>query len=1217
MPVRTISTKLAVEGEAQYRQSIANSNRELQTMKSSLALLESEFRNNANSMAALTAKGDALSKLFEAQKNKVSELENALKNCQEAQKVYSDRADTARENVSRYEKALEDLKNSTGDTSKEQAELTAELERWQEELDEAEAGEAAATQGVQNWEKQLNTAKIELNNLDDQIQQSGKYLDEAKQSTDGCATSIDQYGKEVKEAAEKSEDFGDKSKEAINQLAAAMAAAGIAGTVKEITAALQECADASASFETAMAKVSTLADTSVMSMDELKSGIAALSSETGASVENLAEAMYQALSAGVDTANAVDFVSTATKLSTAGFTDSATAVDVLTTALNAYGMESSEVERVASVLVKTQDLGKTSVGELASSMGRVIPVAAAYNVSLEDLSSAYAILTANGTDTRIATTNLSAMFNELASDSSEVAKVIRDQTGKSFSDLMGEGKNLGDVISILGDSVNNDATAFSNLWSSSTAGQSALSLLNSGTEKFNATLEEMQGSAGAVQRNFEIMADTSEFTQKRVTTAAQNLKIAIGDKLNPALNEMRDIGANALNWATDFVNENPWIVGAIGGVTTALGALSIGVGALAAAPAIIGALNTALALLEANPVVLALTAVTGLAVAIGMWASASEDATLKVEDLTVSAREMEAVIGEAKVSAEEATTATAATADVALRYINRLKELNAIEELNDEQKKEYSNTVALLTQLMPELADSIELTTDGYVANTEALEANVEAWKKANEQAARQEYLNSVREQYNDILKEQAENEIRLTEAKLRQKTADENAEEAKKRQIELYDKTKQAVIDWCDANNVLVESILMEQAVQDQMNRDGTAKEYNDLAIAVADYREEARRAAEDAVTLQAAIDDDAEAVAKAEEAMNLAEEAVRALTDAENENAQAAEDNAASYAEMETSVGGVIDQMQDLVAEYEAAYQAAFDSIDRQMRLFDNLEDAASASIDDMITSLDKQIEFMNSYAANIEKAMELGVDEGLIQKLSDGSEESAQILATIVEDGGENIDELNEKFRKVEEGKQDFADTVADMEAEFSKKMSELADDLNDAFSKMDIANETYIIGQNDVQGLINGTASKKQELVNKWVEMGKAALEAYKREVGQASPSKEFVKVGKYDVQGLEVGVENEKKNLETEYESLAAAALAAMERSLPSSIHEPSVIQLQQAQTHDLVAAMNGQSGGQNFNITVNAAPGQSAEEIAEVVMEHIQHELDKEKVALR
>lgn len=200
--------------------------------------------------------------------------------------------------------------------------------------------------------------------------------------------------------------------------------------MKEIADALMECSQAAAGFETALAKVSTLADTSVVSMDTIKAQLVSLSGETGVAVESLAEATYQALSAGVDTANVVDFVSTATKLSVAGFTESATAVDVVTTALNAYGLAGSDAEKVASMLVKTQDLGKTSVGELAATMGRVIPTAAAYNVSLDQLSASYAIITASGTNTAIATTNLGAMFNELASEGGTVATILEEQTGE-------------------------------------------------------------------------------------------------------------------------------------------------------------------------------------------------------------------------------------------------------------------------------------------------------------------------------------------------------------------------------------------------------------------------------------------------------------------------------------------------------------------------------------------------------------------------------------------------------------------------------------------------------------------------------------------------------------------------------------------------------------------------------------------------------------------
>ena len=154
---RTISTKLAVEGEAQYKQAIAACNSELSTLKSGLALVESEFRGNANSMEALTAKGAALDSMYKKQQEKVSTLEAALRNAQRAQEEYSSRVSTAQSNIERCERALETLRRSTGDTSREQEALTKELDKWNAELEEAQAGQAAAERGVQNWQGQAPT----------------------------------------------------------------------------------------------------------------------------------------------------------------------------------------------------------------------------------------------------------------------------------------------------------------------------------------------------------------------------------------------------------------------------------------------------------------------------------------------------------------------------------------------------------------------------------------------------------------------------------------------------------------------------------------------------------------------------------------------------------------------------------------------------------------------------------------------------------------------------------------------------------------------------------------------------------------------------------------------------------------------------------------------------------------------------------------------------
>ena len=67
MAKRTISTRLAVEGESEYKKGIASCNSELSTLKSNLALTESAFKGQANTISALSAKGDALSAMYEKQ----------------------------------------------------------------------------------------------------------------------------------------------------------------------------------------------------------------------------------------------------------------------------------------------------------------------------------------------------------------------------------------------------------------------------------------------------------------------------------------------------------------------------------------------------------------------------------------------------------------------------------------------------------------------------------------------------------------------------------------------------------------------------------------------------------------------------------------------------------------------------------------------------------------------------------------------------------------------------------------------------------------------------------------------------------------------------------------------------------------------------------------------------------------------------------------------
>lgn len=340
---------------------------------------------------------------------------------------------------------------------------------------------------------------------------------------------------------------------------------------------LQSAFTGGTAFESAMAKVGTIADTAKVPLESLSSQVLQVSGDMHIGANEIAEAAYQAISAGQDTGNAVAFAGQASMLAKAGFTSSASAVDILTTALNAYGKGADEAGHVSDVLLTTQNLGKTSVDELAGSMGRVIPLAAAYNVSLENLSSGLAIMTANGIATAEASTYTKSMLNELGDTGSAVGKILQQQTGKSFAELNADGKSLGDVLQVLYDSVGGNATKFAGLWSSVEAGTGALSLASSGADKFNGVLQQMQADSGLTQTAYDTMTDTMAYKLDGVRTNAQNLGTALFDAVSGRLGEAVTLAGGYLQTLSESVQQNG-IAGLVQGLAAVFTDLTTNIG---------------------------------------------------------------------------------------------------------------------------------------------------------------------------------------------------------------------------------------------------------------------------------------------------------------------------------------------------------------------------------------------------------------------------------------------------------------------------------------------------------------------------------------------------------------------------------------------------------------------------------------------------------------
>ena len=314
-------------------------------------------------------------------------------------------------------------------------------------------------------------------------------------------------------------------------------------------------------FTNGLAKVSTLVDTTVVSMQKIRDEIRAVSDETGAGVSDLSESVYQAISAGVDAGHAVSFVKDMTIAAKAGFTDTTTAVNGVTTVLNAYGKSAEEASHITDQMLLAQNFGKTSFGEMAQSMGNVIPIAAQLNVSTQELFGSIAVLTKNGIATSEAITGLKAAYSNILKPSSQAA-TLAEQLGLEFNaahlQSVGWVKFLEEVKKATG----GDAEQMAQLFGSVEGLNSILVLTGKGAGDFDKVMKQMADSAGMTQEAYEKMLTPSEQMQiamNQLKNAGMDLAVSFTPYFKAMSMRVKELAA----WFRSLTPEQKTLIGQV------------------------------------------------------------------------------------------------------------------------------------------------------------------------------------------------------------------------------------------------------------------------------------------------------------------------------------------------------------------------------------------------------------------------------------------------------------------------------------------------------------------------------------------------------------------------------------------------------------------------------------------------------------------------------
>lgn len=248
------------------------------------------------------------------------------------------------------------------------------------------------------------------------------------------------------------------------------------------------------------------------------------------SIESINGAIYEAISSGVKYEDSIKFINEAEKLSVAGRADLQQVTSVMTGVLNAYGASTDQAAQYTDDLYTAVLNGKTTVPELASSLGNIVGITANVGVGFDELSAAIAALTASSVKTPEAITGIKAAISNILSPSKEAADAAKEM-GIQFDGSALKTKGLAGVLAEVQEKTGGNTDSIKRLFGSIEGYNAALILGADKTGIFAKSLQDMANNSGATEKAFQAMSQNYEVALQRMGNAADVAMIKAGKPL--------------------------------------------------------------------------------------------------------------------------------------------------------------------------------------------------------------------------------------------------------------------------------------------------------------------------------------------------------------------------------------------------------------------------------------------------------------------------------------------------------------------------------------------------------------------------------------------------------------------------------------------------------------------------------------------------------------
>lgn len=708
--------------EESINKSIKSIQDKIDTLKKSVSELDNQYNSNGKNLSDFKGKLDSVKKSVNSLDNEFSTLNNSLNGIGAGISSASGSVGSLETNANQTKSSIQRLGSATTNANNGVLSLGQAFETANKNVLSLGSSSSTANSGIQ----QIGNASLTAKN------------------------NVQLLGSGALEAQGEFQSLGTNGTNAINSLAAAFAAAGLANVTKELLSALGDCVNTFASFESQMSTVQATAGASATEMQKLTEKAQEMGATTSFTAEQAGEALQYMAMAGWKTNEMLEGLDGVMNLAAASGEDLGAVSDILTDAITAFGDSASDAGRYADVLASAASNANTDVRGIGEACKYAAPVAGALGYSLEDVTLALGLMANNSVKSSMAGTSLRSILNSL-SGTSKTANSAFEELNFSITNQNGKIKPLRQSLGELREKLRGLSETQQNQYAKSIAGTEAMSgflaIVNSSDEDFNKLATAIDNSAGAAERMAEIKLDNLQGSLTLLSSAFDGLKLTIGSQLAPAIETVINAFTWLLNTANSLAETFPFVGAIIAGFTAEIATLAAAFASLTIIKLITPLVIAFNAACAANPYIQVALAVVAIGTAVVTLVAKFTDATDAANETATAMDNESSATNEATQSiygfSQGCNTAEGAgrkvangvkASEKAFNEFNRVSKsavesLKNLEKEYDEAAEAAKESIESQNNLWDDLSDAIE---EGGLNLKKSLESQVEYWRTFN-----------------------------------------------------------------------------------------------------------------------------------------------------------------------------------------------------------------------------------------------------------------------------------------------------------------------------------------------------------------------------------------------------------------------------------------------------------------------------------------------------